>query len=87
MVWVVVPAVLAPFWTFPALLKVVLLMGVNAIVIPLVMLVVILLVNRSDIMGEHKAGLLGNLTLFAGLILSIWLSIEKLPGYLSAVVG
>ncbi len=39
-VWVALPAVLAPFWSFPALLKVLLLMGFNAIVIPLVIAIV-----------------------------------------------
>lgn len=82
LLWVFVPAVLAPFWSFPALLKVLLLMGVNAIVIPLVMLIVLLMVNRQPIMGAHKAGPLRNLILLVGIVLAIALSVMKLPGYL-----
>jgi len=80
--WVVTPAVLAPFWSFPALLKVVLLMGANAVVIPLVMLTVIVLVNKNEVMGQHRAKAPRNLILLAGVVLAIWLSIAKLPGYL-----
>ena len=54
-IWVALPAILAPFWSFPALLKVLLLMGFNAIVIPLVIVIVLVLVNRADVMGEHTA--------------------------------
>jgi Mn2+/Fe2+ NRAMP family transporter len=51
--WVFAPAILAPFWSFPALLKVLLLAIVNALIIPLVMLTVIILVNRRQVMGSH----------------------------------
>lgn len=86
-IWVAVPAALAPFWDFPALLKVVLLMGINAIVIPLVMLVVIILVNKRDVMGEYRASPGRNIVLAAGLGLSVWLSVVKLPGYISQLLG
>ena len=85
--WVLAPAVLAPFWDFPALLKVVLLMGINAIVIPLVMLVVIILVNKREVMGEYRASLGRNIVLAAGLTLSVWLSVVKLPGYIGQLLG
>jgi len=80
--WVFVPAILAPFWSFPALLKVLLLMGVNALLIPMVMIIVIMLVNRRQVMGPHRAGAGRNVVLVIGAIISIWLSIVKLPGYL-----
>ena len=83
--WVFAPAILAPFWNFPALLKVLLLMGVNALLIPLVMLVVIVLVNRQHVMGEYKANVARNVILGIGAIISIWLSIVKLPGYAAMI--
>ncbi|MGB5291569.1 MAG: divalent metal cation transporter [Lysobacterales bacterium] len=83
--WVFVPAILAPFWNFPALLKVLLLMGVNALLIPMVMLVVIVLVNRQQVMGEYKANVARNVILSIGAIISIWLSIVKLPGYAAMI--
>lgn len=85
--WVVAPAVLAPFWSFPALLKVILLMGFNVIVIPLVMLIVIILVNQRQVVGEHRASVGRNVILFAGLVLSILLTVEKLPGYVRMLFG
>jgi manganese transport protein len=83
--WVFVPAILAPFWSFPALLKVLLLMGINALLIPLVMIVVIILVNRQQVMGNHRATVARNAILVIGAMISIWLSIVKLPGYAAMI--
>ena len=85
--WVVTPAVLAPFWSFPALLKVLLLMGFNTIVIPLVIVVVLVLANKSVVMGDHRASLPRNITLLAALALSVWLMLEKLPDYIQMITG
>lgn len=83
--WIFVPAILAPFWNFPALLKVLLLMGVNALLIPMVMVIVIILVNRQQVMGQHRANITRNMILGIGAIISIWLSIVKLPGYIAII--
>lgn len=79
-------ALLAPFWSFPALLKVVLLMGVNVVVIPLVFLIVIYMINRRNVVGEHTAEWWRNALLVAGLALSIILAIDKTPHYLSILL-
>lgn len=84
-VCVAVPAILAPFWSFPALLKVLLLMGFNAIVIPLVIVIVLVLVNKTQIMGEHRASWQRNFVLVAALALSMWLMLEKLPDYINMI--
>lgn len=84
--WVFAPAILAPFWSFPALLKVLLLAIVNALIVPLVMLTIIILVNRRQVMGLHKATALRNLTLFVGFVMSVWIATEKLPGYIEALL-
>ncbi len=81
--WIVVPAVLAPFWSFPALLKVLLLMGFNVIVIPLVIAIVLSLINQQEVMGDNRASAPRNLVMVAALLLSLWLMIEKLPDYLA----
>ena len=85
--WVALPAILAPFWSFPALLKVLLLMGFNTIVIPLVIIIVLVLVNKPELMGEHRARLPRNAVLLAALALSGWLMWEKLPDYITMVTG
>ena len=85
--WILLPAILAPFWSFPALLKVLLLMGFNAIVIPLVLVIVLILVNKRALMGEYKASLGRNMVLLAGLVLSVWLVVEKLPDYVQMITG
>lgn len=85
--WVAAPAILAPFWNFPALLKVLLLMGFNAIVIPLVIVIVLVLVNKPELMGHHTASRPRNLVLLAALALSVWLMLEKLPDYVNMIVS
>ncbi len=76
-------AVLAPVWTFPAMLKVILLMGVNVLIIPMVLLAMIWLLNRKDVMGEHTAGFWRNLILVMCLLVAIALGIDKVPDYLA----
>ncbi len=83
--WIFVPAILAPFWSFPALLKVLLLMGVNALLIPMVMIIVIILVNRQQVMGRYTANMSRNVILIIGAVISVWLSIVKLPGYAAMI--
>ena len=85
--WVAAPAILAPFWSFPALLKVLLLMGFNAIVIPLVITIVLLLINKPEIMGQHRARWPRNGVLVAALALSVWLMLEKLPDYIAMITS
>jgi len=76
-------AVLAPIWTFPAMLKVVLLMGVNVLIIPMVLLAMIYLLNRKNVMGEHTAGFWRNLMLVLCLVVAIVLGVDKVPDYLA----
>lgn len=76
-------AVLAPIWTFPAMLKVILLMGVNVLIIPMVLLAMIYLLNRKAVMGEHTASLWRNLLLVLCLIVAIALGVDKVPDYLA----
>lgn len=77
-----IAGLLAPIWSFPAMLKVVLLMGVNVLVIPLVVAAMIYLVNRQDVMGVHTASPARNLGLALALIVSIALAVVKAPDYL-----
>lgn len=78
-----ISAVLAPVWTFPAMLKVILLMGVNVLIIPMVLIAMIYLLNKKTVMGEHTAGFWRNLTLVLCLIVAVVLGVDKLPDYLA----
>ena len=79
--------VLAPVWSFPALLKVVLLMGVNVLVIPLVIITMIYLVNRRVVMGQYTASPIRNGLLALCLAVSVALAVEKAPHYLEMLKG
>ena len=84
---IILPALLAPLWTFPALFKLLLLMGINAIVVPLVYLTVLILVNRKSVMGEHTSSMPRNIILLSALILSLTVSVIKLPDFVQALLG
>ncbi len=86
-VCIILPALLAPLWTFPALFKLLLLMCINAIVVPLVYIAVLILVNKKSVMGEHTSSLPRNIILLAALILSVTLSALKLPEFVQALLG
>jgi Mn2+/Fe2+ NRAMP family transporter len=75
--------ILAPVWSFPAMLKVVLLMGVNVLVIPLVIGAMIYLLNRRAVMGEHTASFWRNALLVLCMIVSVVLAVDKFPDYLA----
>lgn len=76
-------AALAPVWDFPALLKVVLLMGVNVLVIPMVIVAMIYLLNRQTVMGEHTASVWRNGMLVLCLLVAVVLAVDKFPDYLA----
>lgn len=85
--FVLAAAVLAPFWEFPALLKVVLLMGVNVVVIPAVYVILIILINKRSVMNEYRAEWWRNVILVIGLVVSIILAVHKAPHFYSLLAG
>jgi Mn2+/Fe2+ NRAMP family transporter len=86
-VFVLAAAALAPLWDFPALLKVILLMGINVVVIPVVYVVVIVLCNSASVMGTVRTEPWRNAILVTGLLASLALAVEKAPGYVRLLTG
>ena len=80
-VFVLGAAALAPLWDFPALLKVILLMGINVVVIPVVYVIVIILSNRAAVMQGVETPWWRNALLATGLVVSLVLAIDKAPQY------
>jgi Mn2+/Fe2+ NRAMP family transporter len=85
--FVLAAAVLAPFWEFPALLKVILLMGINVVVIPLVYVIMLVLVNKEPVMKEFRAEWWRNAILVVGLLVSLVLAVNKAPHYYHLLVA
>ena len=81
-IFVLAAAALAPLWDFPALLKVILLMGINVLVIPVVYVIVIALSNSRDVMRRMTAEPWRNAVLVLGLLASLLLAVNKAPSYL-----
>jgi Mn2+/Fe2+ NRAMP family transporter len=86
-VFVLAAAALAPLWDFPALLKVILLMGINVVVIPVVYVIVIALVNSRSVMREVTPEPWRNAVLAIGLLASLLLAVDKAPGYVRMLFG
>lgn len=78
-------ALLAPHWSFPALLKVVLLMGINVLVIPLVFVILLYLANRREVMRGVRTEWWRNAILCVGLLLSLILAAQKFPDYMATL--
>lgn len=77
--------VLAPLWSFPALLKVILIMGVNVLVVPIVVATLIYLLNRRAVMGQYTAGPVRNVLLVLCLCLAVVLAVVQFPEYAAMV--
>lgn len=77
--------VLAPVWNFPPMLKVILMMGVNVLVVPLVIGAMIYLINRPAVMGPHTAGVGRNIMLAVCLLVAFVLAANQLPVYAAMI--
>ena len=80
-VFVLGAAALAPLWKFPALLKVILLMGINVVVIPVVYVILIVLSHRAVVMQGVTTPWWRTALLLSGLLASLALAVEKAPQY------
>jgi manganese transport protein len=61
-IWITAPALIAPFWQLPALLKAILAMVGNLILAPVAVLVIMYFVNHQRL-GEFRAGTARNIVL------------------------
>ena len=68
-----------------ALLKVVLLMGINVLVIPLVFVILLYLANRREVMRGVRTEWWRNAILCVGLLLSLILAAQKFPDYMATL--
>ena len=88
--FVILPAIVGAFWTYPALLKVVISMVFNCLVSPLAILLIIFLINRRPLIGPLKASPLRNLflvysmavVLFTGFVAvkGLWAQLAQITG-------
>src|SRR5262245_59742878 len=78
-VWIAVPALVAPFWQLPALLKAILAMVGNLILAPVAVAVIIYFINQKRL-GEFKAGVGRNLLLAATFMFALALVVNGVRG-------
>ncbi|HET9706597.1 MAG TPA: divalent metal cation transporter [Vicinamibacterales bacterium] len=75
--WITLPALVAPFWQLPALLKAILAMVGNLLMAPLAVAIIIYFVNRPS-MGEYRANAGRNAVLAVTLLFALALVINGL---------
>jgi manganese transport protein len=76
-IWITVPALVAPFWQLPALLKAILAMVGNLLMAPLAVAVILYFVNRPS-MGEYRASAGRNAVLIVTLLFALALVVNGL---------
>jgi manganese transport protein len=79
--WITIPALVAPFWQLPALLKAILAMVGNLLMAPIAVAVILYFVNQHGL-GEYKANAGRNLLLGLTLIFALALVANGLRGLL-----
>jgi Mn2+/Fe2+ NRAMP family transporter len=79
--WIAVPALVAPYWQLPALLKAILAMVGNLVLAPVAVAVIIYFVNRPAL-GAFKANAARNLILAITALFALALVINGIAGWL-----
>lgn len=69
------------------MLKVILLMGVNVLVIPIILAALLYLINQRSVMGDRKATPGRNVMMIGCVALSVLLAIAKGPGLMHMLAG
>jgi len=77
--WIAVPALVAPFWQLPALLKAILAMVGNLVLAPVAVLVIAYFVNQRAL-GEFRAGAARNVVLGITILFSLALVVNGIAG-------
>ena len=80
--WIAVPALVAPFWQLPALLKAIIAMVGNLVLAPVAVLVILYFVNRP-MLGEHRAGPGRNTVLVITALFAFALVVNGVRGFLA----
>ncbi len=79
--WIAIPAIVAPFWQLPALLKAILAMVGNLILAPVAVLVILYFVNQRTL-GTCRAGAGRNIVLGVTVLFALALVVNGLVGLL-----
>lgn len=79
--WIALPALVAPFWQMPALLKAIIAMVGNLVLAPVAVVVILYFINRSS-MGEHRATAGRNLVLAITALFALALVVNGIRGLL-----
>lgn len=80
---IIIPAIAGLFWTIPEFVRIIAAMVFNSITAPLAVLIVFLLMNRRDLMGEYRASGWRNIFLAYSTLVTCWVAVQvfitKLP--------
>lgn len=75
--WIVIPALLSPFWVLPALLKNILTMAGNLVLTPLAVGILIYFINKKKYVGQYTASSIRNLILVLTLVFALFVTVYQ----------
>lgn len=81
--WIVIPAILSPFWKLPALYQAILSMAGNLILAPLSVLIIMIFINKKTYMGKHTASIGRNIVLAVTFLFSLYVVVYGVIKFLN----
>ena len=84
--WIVVPAVLSPFWKLPALIQAIIATAGNLILAPLVLIIIIYFINKKTYMGNYTANIGRNIMLGITFLFSLYIVTYGIMSFLKQFV-
>ena len=75
--WIVIPALLSPFWQLPALIKNILAMAGNLVLTPIAMFILIFFMNQTKYVKEHTASITRNIILTITLVFALFVTVYQ----------
>jgi Mn2+/Fe2+ NRAMP family transporter len=81
--WIIVPAILTPFWNLPSLIQSIIAMAGNLFLTPLVILIIMIFVNKKSLMGKYKANIGRNIVLACTLLFSLYVVVYGVNNFVN----
>ncbi len=85
--WIIVPAMLSPFWHLDALIQAILAMAGNLVMAPLAVLIIMYFINSKKYMGKYTASAGRNIVLGITFVFSIYVVIRGVANFWNQYIG
>ncbi|HUT63713.1 MAG TPA: divalent metal cation transporter [Anaerolineae bacterium] len=80
--WIVIPALLSPFWQLPGLLQAILAMAGNLVLTPVSLFIIMFFINQKKYMGKYTANIGRNIVLGISFLFSLYVVVYGISNFL-----